>query len=101
MSLRYYILDGKEAKPVKHMLDWAKWFETADRHVNDTCVAEVRISTIFLGLDHNYRSEGPPLIFESMIFGGTFDLECRRYSTWDEAIAGHEELVCQVKGTLQ
>ena len=26
------------------------------------------VSTVWLGLDHSYRDEGPPLIFETMVF---------------------------------
>src|SRR5215471_17514474 len=27
-----------------------------------------RVSTVFLGLDHNYSGVGPPIVFETMIF---------------------------------
>lgn len=50
------------------------------------------VSTVFLRLNHNF-GEGPPLVFETMIFGGPLGGEGRRYqnrySTWDEAVSGH------------
>jgi hypothetical protein len=52
----------------------------------------VEISTVFLGLDHNF-GQGPPLLFESMVFGGEDDGEMVRYSTWEEAETGHKLLV--------
>lgn len=50
---RHYILEGHEAKPVD-LMTWARWFETAERHVADTTDGDVRVSTVFLGTDHNF-----------------------------------------------
>ena len=54
------------------------------------------ISTVWLGLDHNFYEKDSPLIFETMVFpkkGDYQDLDCQRYSTEEEAISGHEKLV--------
>ena len=91
----YYILDGHTPVPVE-MMRWAKWFETADRKVAVTMVGDIKISTVFLGLDHSF-GHGPPLLFETMIFGGPHDEDMARYSTWDEAEAGHNKVVESVK----
>ena len=72
---------------------WGRWMETAARHIGDTTINGFRVSTVFLGLDHQFRG-GPPLIFETMVFpGGT----CDRYSTWEEAEAGHRAMIERVK----
>jgi hypothetical protein len=52
----------------------------------------VRVSTVWLGLDHNWMG-GRLLIFETMIFGGSHDLCAWRYTTEDEAKEGHAEAV--------
>jgi hypothetical protein len=59
------------------------------------------VSTVWLGLDHNW-SDGPPLIFETMVFGEgcDLDLECWRYSTLAAAEEGHAEVVTVVAATL-
>lgn len=89
----YYILDGKELFEVSNITSWALQFEQADRVVEQTTLGEgVRVSTVFLGLDHRF-GEGPPLLFETMVFGGERDGDQWRYSTWDEAAAGHEAVV--------
>jgi len=54
------------------------------------------ISTVFLGIDHGFR-EGPPIVFETMVFGGPLDEWQRRYATWDQAVAGHEETLDLVR----
>jgi hypothetical protein len=48
---------------------------------------------VFLGIDHNFFGDGPPILFETMVFGGPMDQDQRRYSTWDEAEFGHAAIV--------
>ena len=83
-----YILDGQQ--PVAcDLMTWARWFERARRHVAVDPLNNGRVSTVFLGLDHRFGDEGPPILFETMVFGGVLDGEMRRYSTWEEAAHGH------------
>ena len=89
-----YILVGKEPKQVNDVLEWASWLETANRIVEQTQFGDVQVSTVFLGLDYSY-GEGPPLLFETMIFGGTNDGYQERYCTWDEAEQGHK-VACEL-----
>ena len=57
------------------------------------------VSTVWLGLDQRLGFEvesDKPIIFETMVFpkkGDFSDLDCERYSTEEEAIAGHKEMV--------
>lgn len=87
-----YILDGKTPVPEPDLLTWAQWFEHADRQVADTMQGDVRVSTVFLGLNHNHR-RGRPLLFETMVFYADTGGETARYSTWEEAEKGHAEMV--------
>jgi len=95
-----YILDGHEPVPCEDLLEWARWLETADRHVAETHIGTTRISTVFLGLNHQ-RGSGPPLIFETVIFGGKLNGYQRRCSTWDEAEAQHQDGVRAVRARDQ
>jgi hypothetical protein len=52
---------------------------------------EVQVSTVWLGLNHNW-DDGPPLIFETLVFGGPMDGEMLRYATEEEAVKGHESM---------
>jgi hypothetical protein len=91
----HFILDGHDPKPAE-FLEWALWFGANDRRVAWDKFDGVEVSTVFLGLDHRF-GDGPPLIFETMIFGGQLDEETERYSTWDEAVAGHKKMVERVR----
>jgi hypothetical protein len=74
---------------------WAELFEEhAQRVVDYTRVSHaITVSTVWLGLDHNFGSGGPPLIYETMIFGGPHDDWQWRYTTREQAEAGHEYAV--------
>lgn len=89
-----YTLYGHTPMPASDLLAWAKSFETTNRIVQQTYLPnDVRVSTVFLGLDHRFGDNGPPLVFETMIFGGPQDSYQERYSTWEEAEAGHDRAV--------
>jgi len=102
MKDAHYILEGHE--PVKvSLMTWARWFDThlKDRIVAQTQVAAgVRVSTVFLGIDHSFSGKGPPILFESMVFDDYGDQDCRRYCTWAEAEEGHLQLVDELEARL-
>jgi len=91
----HWILEGKVPKQAD-LMTWATWFEKAHRHVAQSEQNGVKVSTVFLGLDHQW-GDGPPLIFETMIFGGEHDEWQERCSTWDEAEAMHKK-ACALAG---
>lgn len=96
-----YILDEEHnvvAEPDIHK--WGRWFEGGERRrVGSNNLHGKRVSTVFLGLDHRFGDEGPPLLFETMVFPGEEWREefCERYCTWDEAVAGHDRAVQYVR----
>ena len=101
MNIDKYKLDGHKTVPCENLMEWAQWFETADRRVLKTILKgpdniDIKVSTVFLGLNHNL-GEGEPILFETMVFGGAHDQEEERYSTWDEAEEGHKRWVDMVK----
>ncbi len=105
MSDGYYILEGHDIVPADQNMR-VQWH--ARRRTDESCwrVAKtelldgVSVSTVFLGLDHGYGN-GPPVLFESMVFGGECDGGCWRYCTWDKAEAGHKRIVARLKAGLE
>ena len=88
--MTFYVLRGCIPVEEPDRDKWARFMERAGaRRVAYTAAGEVSVSTVFLGLDHNLSYQGPPLLFETMVFGGPSDEAMCRYSTWSEAVAGH------------
>ena len=78
------------AKPITYE-EWSQLFSNTDaRRVGMNWVGSSQywISTVWLGTDHGF-GQGRPLIYETMVFHGDDDIYIDRYSTWDEAEAGH------------
>ena len=59
-------------------------------------IEDVVVSTVWLGLDHSW-GDGPPLIFETMIFGGEHDEDRWRWSTEGAARSAHHRIVAALK----
>lgn len=95
-----YILVGKKPVKCKNLLEWGRTLDTKTCRLARIESDGVRVSTVFLGLDHNWSGDGPPLLFETIIFGGPQDQQCWRYSTWDQAMKGHS-YACKVAGLIK
>lgn len=76
-----------------------KTFPTNYIHVGDKTIDGKRISTIFVGICHNFNIfDGYPIVFETMIFDeNDHGIYQERYSTWQEAEEGHKRAVEWVK----
>lgn len=104
----YYDRDGTRIS----LWDYVQLVDKSDREykrVARTTIVEaadpsksLEISTVWLGLDHSMFSDGPPLIFETMVFGqgSSLDLDCERYATEDAARRGHDEMLLLVRATM-
>lgn len=90
---RYYVLRDGEAVPV----DEDGWAAEFRQPIAATTLPDGRwVSTVFLGIDHSLFG-GPPLIFETMVFEsesmGRIEMYADRYSTREQALAGHERAI--------
>jgi hypothetical protein len=99
MGHRFYRLDGRT--PVQcDMETWAQMMESPARQVASEEIEGVRVSTVFLGLDHNFFGNGPPLLFETMTFSDTFGEIQWRCSTYLHAEEMHRTVVELVRESL-
>lgn len=87
----YYDRYGKEIT----LEEWAiKHNDWNYKRVKQTDIGDIKISTVWLGLDHGFETNGP-LIFETMVFGlpqeeGEPQI---RYKTLQGAAQGHDAMV--------
>lgn len=93
---RWYLLDGHKVVPSRDDNDVIREKAIGTR-VAQTSIGDSHISTVFLSLDHRHLGDGPPLVFETLVIGGAMDGEMDRYSTWDEAVSGHDSMVNRVR----
>lgn len=70
--------------------------EGNDKIVAQENVGNARVSTVFIGLDHSWGN-GPPILFETMVFRGGHGEECERYCTWQEAEEGHRRVCASLQ----
>lgn len=110
--LKHWILVNDKLKEVD-VLTWANWFENPKnpgRITKQTTIKNVRVSTVFMGLDHSFGGK-VPILWETMMFNTNDDgkpimkkkglkgkLQALgdyqvRYSSLKDAKAGHEYAV--------
>lgn len=109
--LQYYTLDDdKNVVPVdRNSPKFSGLWDIDKRRVAEETVGDYWVSTVFLPMDHGYGKEGPPVVFETMVFPAgaktgkekMLDRYQERCSTWVEAQEMHKRIVQMVKdGTL-
>lgn len=97
-----YILDENDNPiPEPDLIAWAEWIETYDRTVEKTRIGDKLISTVFLGILHDYVPEigwNGWTLYETAIFydNGNCDI-IERYQTKEDALEGHARIVNSVK----
>lgn len=100
----YWILDdgGEPVSVGDDVRAWSNWFSSGDkRQVGEDTVGDIRVSTVFLGLDHNFSGSGRPVLWETMVFGGELDGEQWRYDSLQAAMQGHGEMLRRVLETVR
>ena len=93
----WYILKYK--KPIKATIEeYSKWISKNPKQkvVKQELINDSKVSTVFLGLDHGWENN-VPILWETMIFGGKEDMYQDRYTSYKEALVGHEKAVNLVK----
>lgn len=91
--MAWYILDENN-KPIRStIVDYGKWLQEnpEKKVVKQEDIDDIRISTVFLGLDHAWPKDNvKPLLWETMIFGGEHDQYMDRYTSYEDALKGHQ-----------
>lgn len=86
---------------------WAELLERGEpyRRVAATWLGDgpeaVQVSTVWIGINYGFGETARPLIFETMVFGGNLDGECRRTPDVHEAQATHDAMVVLVRADLE
>ena len=72
-------------------MQWANWVSGQNCIIKQTDTMGKFVSTVFLGIDHNFTGKGKPVLFETMVFDqdGT-PMDCQRFNTWEDAEENHQ-----------
>lgn len=106
-----YVLDEHgNPKPEPDLMAWGLWMEhhneerivahDRDEGRNSSEETRISVSTVFIGVDHSWNPNGPPLLYETMVFNGELNDTQMRYATREEALAGHQIICNAVMQTL-
>lgn len=92
-----FILDADgNPRPEPDLMKWARWIETASRSVANDRIGDSTVSTVFLALDYQVDT-GPPLLWETMVFGGPLNQATDRCAgSREQAEAMHARMVDRV-----
>jgi len=98
LGLYFIFVDG-EIKKVG-LWEWIQWFDDIEnRRIDYTDISNEPnypdgnyISTVCIGMGYA-GSEGLPMLFETMVFGGKYDSCGWKYATYGEAKQGHWRIV--------
>ncbi len=98
-TLLYKLDEAGEPIPCADTREWADWYARADRGIARTDLGHgAYVSTVFTGTDHRVPSDrGPPILYETRVFGGSFDGEEVRSSTRTQAKAAHATMVLRAR----
>ena len=101
MNDKFILGEDGSPMPEPDVLRWGKWMQENERHLAlDNLPNGVRVSTVFLGLDHSFGG-GKPVLWETMIFNGPHDQYQERYSSVEDAKEGHLRALELAKGSTQ
>jgi hypothetical protein len=87
---------NRQGEPISQEEGTRLFGDIEGRRVALTETSDADISTVHLVINHQWR-DGPPLIFETMIFGGKHDQCAWRYATEEQALEGHTKIVAALQ----
>lgn len=72
------------------------------KHVAEETIHDLWISTVWIGLDQKFPDDGPPLLFETMVFNKNHEeIYFSHSSTYSEAEEDHKKAIEWVKNGCQ
>ena len=98
---KWYILDNNHNPVSAPIMEAAQWMdENPNRKiVKQEYVDDIHVSTVFLGLDHSWTGK-IPVLWETMIFGGEHDNYQERYTSYQDALEGHQKALNLVNNVV-
>lgn len=89
--MNFYLLDENK-QPYKVTLEESyRLYDDMDMKITQQdSFDDVLVSTVFLGADHAMIGQTIPVLWETMILSGEHDGYQKRYTSHEDALAGHQ-----------
>lgn len=96
--MSWYILTANNQPVAVSITEAAQWMEDNPERkaVKQDHIDDKFVSTVFLGLDHSWNNK-EVILWETMIFGGEHDQYQERYSSYEDALEGHQKAINFIK----
>jgi hypothetical protein len=97
MKSLFYIL-GKDNNPIPcEAKDCGEMWRMVDNRIKRTSGFFYIVSTVFLGIDHNFtENQDSPILFETAIMNGTKISVLERHATYQEAVSYHDQICDEI-----
>lgn len=101
--MSWYILTTDNEPVAVSITEAAQWMEDNPERkaVKQDHIDDIFVSTVFLGLDHSWNNKGNNkglILWETVIFGGEHDQSYQeRYSSYEDALEGHQKAIDLIK----
>ena len=93
----YILRDGQPVRATS-IAEWGEFQLSGRPKLNEEVLPDVHVSTVWLGADHRLTPGGAPVLWETMVFGGPHDGHQDRYTSAEDAAAGHQRIAAMVRG---
>ena len=99
---QYILNENGDAVPAHGLLSWGQWLadHRVECRVGYDVIGNATVSTVFLALDSGWfwREELDPVsykptLWETLVRGGPYDGHQKRYTSREDALAGHGKIV--------
>ena len=102
---KYILTHDNEVIPVRDLNVWGEWMDSPYAQMKRVlCRTYLRpdifVSTVFLAMDHSIALDEEshvPILWETMVFKDGDDMYIERYTTREQAIAGHLQTIDMVR----
>jgi hypothetical protein len=95
--MKLYVLQNKKVVLVDHIFEYLEIMDKIDINVQKTVFKKILVSSVFLGIDCSMDQQKKPRLFESQIFGGSYNGQKFLSTSWKNTLKKNSQLVKLVK----
>jgi hypothetical protein len=90
-----YILKDNQPQLCEDLEEWAMWYGSSSHQIASDRLGDISVSTAFTGIAAG-EVDGLPILFETLVSPSG---QVRRYTTSQQALEGHEQIVKDLAGS--